>query len=167
MANTSDDAFTALMAAVDPPLIIVTTAVDGARSGCLVGFHAQSSIDPPRYSVWLSKANHTYGLAVRSSHLGVHFLTDSDRPLAALFGEHTGDEVDKFAGLDVSHGLGGVPLLTGCSRRLVLQRAALLDEGGDHVCFVGEVVSCSADGSFMPLRLSQVDDFTPGHPADD
>jgi flavin reductase (DIM6/NTAB) family NADH-FMN oxidoreductase RutF len=65
------DAFDALMRSLDPPLIVVTTAVGDERGGCLVGFHAQSSIDPGRYCMWLSKANHTYRLALRSTHLGI------------------------------------------------------------------------------------------------
>jgi flavin reductase (DIM6/NTAB) family NADH-FMN oxidoreductase RutF len=68
------DAFDGLMSSLDPPLIVVTTAVGDERGGCLVGFHAQSSIDPGRYCIWLSKANHTYRLALRATHLGIHFL---------------------------------------------------------------------------------------------
>ena len=50
----SDEAFETLMGSADPPLIVLTTAAEGERAGCLVGFHAQSSITPPHYSVWLS-----------------------------------------------------------------------------------------------------------------
>jgi flavin reductase (DIM6/NTAB) family NADH-FMN oxidoreductase RutF len=50
--------FTTLMAALDSPLIVVTTADERERAGCLVEFHVQSSIDPHRYCVWLSKANY-------------------------------------------------------------------------------------------------------------
>ena len=40
------DAFDSLMASLDGPMAVVTTAVAGERAGCLVGFHAQSAIDP-------------------------------------------------------------------------------------------------------------------------
>ena len=46
----------------------------------------QSSIEPQRYCVWLSKANYTYRVALYSSHLVIHFLTADDLPLAELFG---------------------------------------------------------------------------------
>jgi len=52
-------AFHTLMAALDSPLIVVTTADERERAGCLVEFHGQSSIEPQRYCVWLSKANYT------------------------------------------------------------------------------------------------------------
>ncbi len=87
-----DDAFSRLMASLDAPMVVVTTAMDEERAGCLVGFHAQSSIDPGRYCVWLSKANHTYRVVLRSTHLAVHFLTEDDRPLAVHFGTRSGDD---------------------------------------------------------------------------
>src|SRR5689334_4121659 len=105
------EAFADLVGSLDPALVIVTTALDGERAGCLVGFHAQSSIDPARYCAWLSKANHTYRVAQRSTHFAVHLLSAADAELAKRFGTLSGDEVDKFAGLDFTEGDGGVPLL--------------------------------------------------------
>jgi flavin reductase (DIM6/NTAB) family NADH-FMN oxidoreductase RutF len=52
----------------------------------------------------LSKANCTYPVALRSSHLVIHFLTADDLPLAELFGTQSGDTVDKFAGRPVDSG---------------------------------------------------------------
>ena len=161
------DAFDSLMASLDGPMAVVTTAVAGERAGCLVGFHAQSAIDPERYCVWLSKANHTYRVALRSSHLAVHFLTQDDLEVAEHFGTLTGDDVDKFADLDVLDGVDGVPLLERCPHRMVLTRVALLDEGGDHVCVTTECLEATTSGSFTPLRLSQVQHLTPGHEAEE
>jgi len=64
-----------------------------------------------RYCVWLSKANFTYRVALRSTHLGIHFLTAADLPLAERFGTLTGDQVDKFAGVRTVPGPGGVSVL--------------------------------------------------------
>jgi flavin reductase (DIM6/NTAB) family NADH-FMN oxidoreductase RutF len=46
------------------PLIVVTTADERERAGCLVGFRVQSSIEPQRYRVLLSKASYTYPVAL-------------------------------------------------------------------------------------------------------
>ena len=119
--------FNTLMAALDSPLIVVTTADERERAGCLVEFHVQSSIEPQRYSVWLSKANYTYRVALQSSHLVIHFLTADDLPLAELFGTQTGDTVDKFAGLAVDSGPGGAPVLRQCPNWLAVRRIALFD----------------------------------------
>lgn len=151
----------------DPAMVVVTAGTEDVGSGCLVGFHSQASIGPERYAVWLSKSNHTYQVALSSSHLAVHFLTTADLGTAHHFGELTGDDVDKLAGLALSHGPGGVPLLDACPNRLVMMRQTVLDDGGDHSCFVGEVVAVSAPGPFVPLRLSACSGFSPGHPADE
>ncbi|HEU4840852.1 MAG TPA: flavin reductase, partial [Ilumatobacteraceae bacterium] len=93
------DPFSSLSTSVDPAMVVVTVAHDGRRAGCLVGFHSQCSIEPLRYAVWLSKANHTYRVALLADWLGVHFLTADDHDLAERFGGATGDDTDKFAGV--------------------------------------------------------------------
>jgi flavin reductase (DIM6/NTAB) family NADH-FMN oxidoreductase RutF len=161
------DAFDAIAASLDPAMVVVTSAHDGERAGCLVGFHAQSSIEPHRYCVWLSKANHTGRIVRRATTLAVHYLDSSQRDLAVLFGTLSGDDVDKFERCRWEEGPGGVPLLADVPRRIVARRIALLDEGGDHLCVVTEPIAAVADGPFTPLRLSAVDDLTPGHEADE
>src|SRR3954465_4838252 len=102
------------MASLDPPLVVVTTVAEDERAGCLVGFHAQSSIDPERYCVWLSKANHTYRVGLRASRFAIPFLPDADHDVAERFGTVSGEDTDKFAGLDVELDRYGVPLLRAC-----------------------------------------------------
>jgi flavin reductase (DIM6/NTAB) family NADH-FMN oxidoreductase RutF len=161
----STEAFDDLAAGTDPAMIVVTTVAGDERGGCLVGFHCQSSIDPPRYSVWLSRANHTYRLALHSTHLGLHFLGEEHHDLAERFGTLSGDDTDKFAGLDVEAGPLGVPLLREVPGRLVVRRLTLLDEGGDHVCLTTEPVRTEGGAPSTPLRLSACRDLAPGHGA--
>ena len=152
-----------LMASVDSPLIVVTTSAEGERAGCLVGFHSQASIDPEHYCFWLSKANHTYRVALRSERFAVHFLTDVDRESARHFGSLSGMETDKFAGLDFTDTEDGVPLLADLPNRLIVERIAMLDDGSDHVCTTARVASVEVADGFTPLRPSQLGDLTPGH----
>lgn len=163
----SPDPFASVMASLDAAMVVVTTAAGDERAGCLVGFHAQGSIEPARYCVWLSKANHTYRVGLLATHLGIHLLTDRDRELARLFGTVSGDDVDKFALVDTNVGVDGVPVLPSCPHRLVVRKTAVLDEGGDHVCFVTEPVEVVTAGPFTPLRLSAVSDLEPGHAVGD
>jgi flavin reductase (DIM6/NTAB) family NADH-FMN oxidoreductase RutF len=165
-ATMSTD-FGTLMSRLDPAMVIVTTSAGGERGGCLVGFHSQSSIDPGRYCLWLSKANHTYRLALRASHLAVHFLGPDQFELAELFGSRSGDDVDKFSLTPFSTELGGVPVLDACPNWVVAEKIALLDEGGDHVCISTQPVRSHADHSFQPMRLSAVTRLTPGHDNDE
>src|SRR3954462_14014072 len=99
MAATDDvvQTFTSLMGELDYPMFIVTTvADDGERSGCLIGFAPQISIDPPRSLTGLSKKNHTCEVGKRAEHIGVHFVPADGEEIAELFGGETGDEIDKF-----------------------------------------------------------------------
>jgi flavin reductase (DIM6/NTAB) family NADH-FMN oxidoreductase RutF len=163
----SDDAFDRLMAAADPPLIVVTTAAEDELAGCLVGFHVQSSIAPQHYCVWLSKANHTYRVALRATHFAVHFLTTQDLTIAERFGTVSGEDTDKFAGVDVDLDPKGVPLLHACPHRMSLERIALLDDGSDHVCLTTRVTSADTTGDFVPLRVSSATHLDPGHASDE
>jgi flavin reductase (DIM6/NTAB) family NADH-FMN oxidoreductase RutF len=162
------DRFDALVAELDGAMVVVTTATGDERSGCLVGFHSQASIDPSRYAVWVSKANHTAGVLWAAEHVAVHVLGAGDHDLAELFGSETGDEVDKFTRCDWEPGPDGVPLLVRCGHRFVGRRTARFDDGGDHVCLVLEPVEATVGAErIAPLRLSAVADVDPGHPAGD
>jgi flavin reductase (DIM6/NTAB) family NADH-FMN oxidoreductase RutF len=164
--SDAQDALDALVSAFDAPVVVVTTAAAGERAGCLVGFHSQSSLEPRRLAVWLSRANRTYRVALMASHLAVHALTGDDHGIAELFGGRTGDDVDKFTRTAWTPGPGGVPLLDECPRRVVLSRVAVLDEGGDHVLWTGEpVAGMPGPGHFTPLRTADVAGLHPGHPA--
>jgi flavin reductase (DIM6/NTAB) family NADH-FMN oxidoreductase RutF len=150
---------------------VVTTAVDEHRAGCLVGFHSPCGIEPPRYAVWISKANHTYRIGVFAERFAVHFLHRGDLDLAALFATTSGDDVDKFARCAWTAGPDGVPLLDGSTDRFVGRRLALLDAGADHVCVVLEPVSVdhapSPAAGTSWLRAGDADGLTAGHPPDE
>ena len=88
--------FNELVADIDYPMFIVTVADGDERAGCLVGFATQSSIDPPRFIVCLSKRNRTFRVAMKAAVVVVHLVLEPEAPLAELFGGETGDEVDKF-----------------------------------------------------------------------
>ena len=105
------DSFEDVAELLDYPMFVVTTASNGRRAGCLVGFATQISIDPARFLVGLSVNNHTHQVAADASRLVVHLLDADSMDVARLFGEKTGDEVDKFAQCAWSPGPDGVPVL--------------------------------------------------------
>ena len=156
-----------LVADLDYPMVVVTAAVpDGRRAGCLVGFWTQSSIDPPRAIVCLSKANHTHGVAAGATVLAVHFLGEGDRALAEHFGTETGDDVDKFAGCTWTPGPEGVPLLTGASRGWFAGRVLQRVDAGDHTAyFLRPFAGESRDPKVAQLGFGTVKDLDPGHDA--
>jgi flavin reductase (DIM6/NTAB) family NADH-FMN oxidoreductase RutF len=98
-------AFERLVATLDYPMFVVCTRAHGTDdlpAGCLVGFASQTSIHPPRFLVGLSRRNHTYRIAENATHLVVHIVSRQDRRVAELFGEQTGDRIDKFEQCDWS-----------------------------------------------------------------
>jgi flavin reductase (DIM6/NTAB) family NADH-FMN oxidoreductase RutF len=161
-AGDSTAAFEAIVSGIDPPFYVVTAADGDDRAGCLVGFATQCSIDPPRFVVWLSKLNRTYRVAQSSRTLIVHLLRDADGDLADRFGGETGDEVDKFAGIEWSLGPEGCPVV----ERLDWFAGSVLEQldSGDHVAFVLEPRGGRCQQSGRQLSESELGDIEAGHP---
>lgn len=134
--------------------------------GCLVGFASPCSIEPPRFMVWISTSNRTYRTARHASHLAVHALRRDQKQVADLFGGRTGDDIDKFGRVAWRPGEGGAPVLDDSCAWLVGRVQGIVD-GGDHVGFLLAPVAQSPPGPARPplLRLSDVADLSPGHPA--
>jgi flavin reductase (DIM6/NTAB) family NADH-FMN oxidoreductase RutF len=163
MSTSEPEPFHAVVSQLDYPMIIVTAAAGDERSGCLVGFHTQCSIDPARFLVCLSSRNHTFAVATRSDRLAVHFLDEDDYELSLLFGEQTGDEVDKFAACDWQE-KHGAPVLTGTRAWFVgrvLERVPL----GDHVGHLLEPFDGRVGERLRQLAFQRVKTMKPGHPA--
>jgi flavin reductase (DIM6/NTAB) family NADH-FMN oxidoreductase RutF len=161
--TTTVEAFHRLVAGIDYPMHIVTTAAGGQPAGCLVGFATQCSIDPARMLVCLSVRNHTFRVAQRAGVLVVHFLSRKNLDLAKLFGEETGDEVDKFSRCQWVAGPGGAPVLEGV-KGWVAGRVRTTLDAGDHTAFLLEPFAGeAADDPEPQLSFQQVRDFHPGH----
>jgi flavin reductase (DIM6/NTAB) family NADH-FMN oxidoreductase RutF len=159
------DSFQDVTEVLDYPMFVVTTARDGHAAGCLVGFATQISIDPPRFLVGLSVNNHTHEVALAAPRLVVHVLDADSMKLARLFGERTGDDIDKFAQCSWQAGPDGVPVLDDAAAWFSGTPQGR-SEAGDHTAFLIEVDS--AEVRRRParlLRFSDVADFDPGHEA--
>ena len=157
------DAFHAAMGQLDPPMQVVTAAAGDERGGCLVGFAAQCSIQPPRFMVWLSKKNHTLSIARRAEVLAVHFPGPDQHDLAERFGTRSGDEVDKLAGERWHEGPHGVPVLDDVPRWFAGRVTERIDSG-DHVAFMLEPVAGSVGPDDLPqLGVQSVKALDPGH----
>lgn len=164
-AGPEVDAFEAAVADLEYPMLIVTAGDGEERSGCLVGFAAQCSIDPPRFMVWISKKNHTYRVASRADVLTVHLPDAGQLELAELFGGTTGDEIDKFARVPWHEGPDGAVVLDDVARWFVGRVTETLDSG-DHVAFMLRPLAGSAEGDWLgQLGFQEVRHISPGHEA--
>ncbi|MBB1245588.1 flavin reductase [Streptomyces durbertensis] len=155
---------------LDYPVYVVTArSAAGEPAGCLVGFASQCSLEPVRFTVWLSRLNHTHEVARTATHLAAHLLAPGQERLAELFGGRSGDEVDKFDGLPWRPGTGGAPILLQSPAWFV---GRVLDrfDGGDHEAFLLDPVECGgrpdkpAGRRGAHLTLADTLGITAGHP---
>ena len=163
-AAPAQQAFDRLVAALDYPLLIATTAAAGERAGCLVGFASQSSIDPRAFLVCLSRRNRTYRVAADAAALAIHCVSNEEAGLAELFGAQTGDDIDKFDRCEWSPGPAGMPILDRAPGWFVGSIVATADVG-DHVAFVVAPELGGDRRDFDPLPTSFGVRLEPGHEA--
>lgn len=147
------------------PLYVVTAHAAGRRDGCLVGFATQTSIDPVRILVCLSRANATLRTAGQADHLGVHQLGHEHVEVARLFGEESGDWTDKFSRCAWQPGPHDVPLLESCAGWLVGRVLERIDVG-DHIGFLLEPMAAHVrTGTGALLMVKDLPPVEAGHPA--
>lgn len=156
-------AFDCLVDELEYPMFVIGAAVGGDADACLVGFTSQCSIDPPRFAVFLSRANHTFELASRATTLVVHRVGADQHDLAEHFGGTTAHEdPGKLAEWAWEAGPGGAPVIADCD--WFAGRIESRFDAGDHVAFVlapfaGE---CAGTGQ---LGFQDARDIEAGEPA--
>jgi flavin reductase (DIM6/NTAB) family NADH-FMN oxidoreductase RutF len=156
-------AFERLVSLLNYPMFVVTTAAGQRRAGCLVGFSTQTSINPPRFLVGLSRQNDTITVAADATHLAVHVLPREQLPLARLFGGRTGDRTDKFAQCAWHTGPAGMPILDAATSWFVGKITQRFDVG-DHVGHLLDPVAGSTPDQLGDLiYFADVRDLHAGH----
>jgi len=117
--------------------IVTTSGVDRSDVGLTANSFSSVSLNPPMVLWSLAKTSSSIEAFRHARYFAVHILAaDQD----ALSGQFSSKGVDKFAGVDISRGHDGIPMLRDCNARFEC-RTTFQYEGGDHVIFVGEVVS--------------------------
>lgn len=116
--------------------VVTARAPDGTPIGLTVNSFNSVSLEPPMV-VW-SLANHlpSVEVFVGCEYYAINVLAHDQQHLSQRFATR---DIDKFAGLNCRDGLGGAPLLDGCSAWFEC-RNTVRHAGGDHVMFVSEVV---------------------------
>jgi flavin reductase (DIM6/NTAB) family NADH-FMN oxidoreductase RutF len=150
---------------LDNPLFVVTMrSTSGERSGCLAGFVTQCSMVPVRFLVCISKVNHSYFVAERTTGLALHILGSDQLDVAKLFGEETGDAIDKFERCRWEDGETGSPILKECAAWLegsILHSFSV----GDHHAFEVRPVAVGFGTHDGLLTTRAIPPMEPGHPA--
>ena len=115
--------------------IVTTRDAEGADVGLTANSFNSVSLDPPMVLWSLARSARSLSAFLAASHFAVHVLAADQEALSLRFAARG---TDKFAGLALERGAGGIPLLGGCSARFEC-RTAFRHEAGDHMIFVGEV----------------------------
>ena len=117
--------------------IITTRAEDGSPLGLTVNSFNSVSLNPPLVLWSLAENSLSLPAFQAAKHWAVHVLAADQDQLSARFARRG---ADKFSGLELDAGVGGIPLLRGCSARFQCS-TAFQYQGGDHVIFVGNVLA--------------------------
>jgi flavin reductase (DIM6/NTAB) family NADH-FMN oxidoreductase RutF len=144
--------------------IVTALGRDGERSGCLIGFATQCSLEPPRFLACISKVNRTHEVVKDADTVVVHFLGRAQMSLAELFGGETSDQIDKFSQCEWTPGPDGVPVLDGVPGWFAGRIVERLDLG-DHTGLWLDPISAQDQGDPLDLGFQDAKRIHPGHPA--
>jgi 3-hydroxy-9,10-secoandrosta-1,3,5(10)-triene-9,17-dione monooxygenase reductase component len=132
--------------------VTIVTACDeaGRDTGLTANSFNSVSLDPPMVLWSLALSSSSLPAFRHAPWWAVHILASDQEALSGRFAKRG---VDKFEGLSLTRGPGGIPLLEGCAARFIC-RTAYEYEGGDHAIFVGEVLEFDREGR-TPLVYHQ------------
>lgn len=116
--------------------IITTRTEAGEPIGITANSFNSVSLDPPLVLWSLAKTAKSLPAYTGSRHFAVHILAASQQDLSDRFAR-SGE--NKFDGVAVEDGIGGLPLLSGCTSLMQCETVHVY-EGGDHLIFVGRVL---------------------------
>jgi flavin reductase (DIM6/NTAB) family NADH-FMN oxidoreductase RutF len=117
---------------------VVTTADDEGRfHGVTANSFSSVSLDPPLVLWSQAVKTPSHPVFFKAERFAVNILAEDQIKLSKRFAKSSHE---KFSGVDVDIGSGGVPLLRDCSARLQCRIVSRVP-GGDHTIYVGEVLA--------------------------
>jgi flavin reductase (DIM6/NTAB) family NADH-FMN oxidoreductase RutF len=125
---------------------IITTRHEGSDYGLTASAVTSLSFDPPMLLICLNKTSRTQEAIAQSGVFAVNILQEEQSELARRFAS---SQPHKFAGLSLSYGELGVPLL-GNTLATIECRVTRVIPGGTHSVFFAEMQTVYATEG-MPL----------------
>lgn len=118
--------------------VITTRDETGRPWGMTANSFNSVSLHPPLVLWSLAKKASSHAAFAVAEYYGVSVLAAEQETLSHHFSTFKGD---RFAGLDVRDGLGGVPLIPDALAHFECRVKSRYDEG-DHLILIGEVLRC-------------------------
>ena len=129
---------------------VVSSHYNGARHGMTVSSFTSISLEPPLVLVSLAKEARTHDLVQHSGIFGVTLLDQSQQQVSERFAGRTGEDEDRFAGLETFELTSGAPFLRGGLSFLDCEVIAVRDVG-NNTLFIGQVVDLQVEQDGAPL----------------
>jgi len=127
--------------------VVTALAPNGEWMGLTVSSFNSVSLDPPLILWSLSAASPNLEAFRSATRYAVNVLSADQQEISNRFAARSGD---RFAGVPVREGLGGVPLIEGsCAAFECVNETQY--PGGDHVIFVGRVERYLQGEAKLPL----------------
>ncbi|WP_448212065.1 flavin reductase family protein [Colwellia sp. MEBiC06753] len=127
--------------------IITTKNQDNEYIGITASSFNSVSLNPPLILWSIDKNARSLPSFPDNGHYAIHVLKDDQQALSNKFARQ-GE--DKFAGINITEGLGNVPLLDEYCVRFQCRCEHQYD-GGDHIIMVGRVLDFDTNDSDNPL----------------
>ncbi len=131
--------------------VTIVTVQDGDKPhGMTVNSFTSVSLDPLLILVCLDKDATTTGILQNTGRFSVNILASEQRHIAQKFAD-SGNEKDRFAGIDYKVSEEGTPILNNVLGYITCIVDNIV-EGGDHYIFIGEVADIGVnDDDMRPL----------------
>ncbi len=123
--------------------VITALGKDGQKVGMTANSFNSVSLDPALVLWSIGRDANCFDDFMAAEAYAIHVLAEDQQELSNRFAK-TG--ADRFAGLETTEGLSGVPLLETCSTCFQCRIENQFD-GGDHVILVGKVLEFTDHGS--------------------
>lgn len=128
--------------------IAATVDAGGLPVGLTVNSFTSVSLDPPLVLFCIDRGSDSLDGFNAAPGFSVNILSAAQRELSTSFARLKGAE--RWAGVDWQTGASGSPILVGNAASLDCLKHAVHD-GGDHLIFVGRVVSIATAFDSRPL----------------
>jgi len=130
----------ALLRRIPYGLYVVTTLDGDRRNGLTVNWMTQVSFRPPMVAMAIAKACQNAPMIRSAGTVAIHFLPKDGAKTAERFVTPTRRMPDKFAGIDVTEGVTGAPILADAIGVLEARLVHTLETVGDHDLCVFEIL---------------------------
>ncbi|NRC56996.1 flavin reductase family protein [Mesorhizobium sediminum] len=139
--------------------VMTTNDAEEGRYGVTATSFSSLSLDPPLVQWSLRNTAYSLPIFLRAGCFSVNILAADQTAISRRFAT---PDTDRFAGLDVTEGLAGMPLIDGAAAWIECTLESTLP-GGDHTILIGRVVRAETfaktpllywRGSYLPIESS-------------